>query len=79
LSLVHRLTLPDRAVIVGCPPAFRGSTSPGRDLELQIIKHFPGVPLFVEKPVATGARDAVEEAFAVAKAIDDSGAICSVG
>ncbi|KAF8590585.1 NAD binding dehydrogenase [Ramaria rubella] len=68
-----------QAVIVGCPPAFRGSIKPGRDLELQIIKHFPGVPLFVEKPIATGPREGVEDAFAVAKAIDDSGTICSVG
>jgi Oxidoreductase family, NAD-binding Rossmann fold len=77
--LNSRLISSCRAVIIGCPPAFRGSTEPGRDLELQLIKYFPGVPLFVEKPVATGPRGGVEHAFAVAKAIDDSGAICSVG
>lgn len=58
---------------------FRGSTKPGRDLELQIIEYFPGVPLFVEKPVATGPREEVEESLVVARAIADAGNICSVG
>lgn len=76
LSLRHHLS---RAVIIGCPPFFRGTTKPGRDLELQILKYFPNVAVFVEKPVATGIRDDVKEAFAVAKAIEDSDTICSVG
>jgi len=58
---------------------FRGSTKPGRDLELKIIEAFPGVPLFVEKPVATGPKDEVVDAFRVAKAIEEAGTICSVG
>jgi len=29
------------AFIVGSPAAFRGSTDQGRDVELQILKHFP--------------------------------------
>lgn len=68
-----------QAVIVGCPPFFRGTTKPNRDVELQVMKYFPDVPIFVEKPVATGVKEDVQDAFAVAKAIDDSDTICSVG
>ena len=68
-----------RAVIVGSPPMFRGTTQPRRDVELQILKHFPGVALFVEKPVATGPKEEIAESFKVAEAIQQSGSICSVG
>ncbi|KAI0302233.1 putative oxidoreductase C terminal-domain-containing protein [Russula brevipes] len=68
-----------RAVIVGSPPMFRGTTRPGRDIELQILKHFPDAALFIEKPIATGPEDQIQEAFKVSQAIVDSGAICSVG
>jgi predicted dehydrogenase len=68
-----------RAVIVGSPPMFRGTTTPGRDIELQILRHFPGVALFIEKPIATGPEDEIAEAFKVCQAIVDSGAVCSVG
>lgn len=68
-----------RAVVVGSPPMFRGTTQPGRDIELQVLKHFPGVALFVEKPVATGPSSEIEEAFKVSKAIADSGTVCSIG
>ena len=68
-----------RAVVVGSPPMFRGSTQPGRDIEMQLLKHFPGVALFIEKPIATGPAEEIEEAFKVARAIDESGVICSVG
>jgi len=68
-----------RAFVIGSPPMFRGTTKPGRDVEMQIIKHFPGVPIFVEKPIATGPSEEIEEAFKVAKAINDSKTICSVG
>ncbi|KAL5511236.1 hypothetical protein ACEPAH_4451 [Sanghuangporus vaninii] len=68
-----------RAFVIGSPPMFRGSTKPGRDIELQILKHFPGVALFIEKPIATHPDAEIEEAFAVAKAISDKGAVCSVG
>ena len=67
------------AVIVGSPPMFRGTTKPGRDIEMQILKHLPGVPMFIEKPVATGPVKEIEEAWAVAKAIEESGVVCSVG
>jgi predicted dehydrogenase len=68
-----------RAVIVGSPPMFRGTTRPGRDIELQILRHFPGVALFIEKPIATGPEDEIVDAFKVSQAIIDSGAVCSVG
>ncbi|KAH0583945.1 hypothetical protein H2248_009530 [Termitomyces sp. 'cryptogamus'] len=68
-----------RAVIVGSPPMFRGSLQPGRDIEMQILKHFPGVAMFIEKPIATGPLHEIEDAFTVAKAISESKTICSVG
>lgn len=67
------------AFVVGSPPMFRGTTQSGRDIELQILKHFPGVPLFIEKPVATGPVNELPEAFKVADAIREAGTICSVG
>ena len=68
-----------RAFVVGSPPMFRGTTQPRRDVELQILKHFPGVALFVEKPVTTGPKEEIADAFKVADAIKQSGSICSVG
>jgi predicted dehydrogenase len=68
-----------RAVVVGSPPMFRGTTKPGRDVELQILKAFPGVALFMEKPVATGPEDEISECFKVAKSISDANVVCSVG
>ncbi|KAI5123351.1 hypothetical protein M0805_001772 [Coniferiporia weirii] len=67
------------AFLVGSPPMFRGNTKPGRDVELQILKHFPGVAMFLEKPIATGTEEEIRDAFVVAKAIQDSGVVCSVG
>lgn len=68
-----------RAVIVGSPPMFRGTTQPGRDIELQIMRYFPGVAMFIEKPIATGPEGEITEAFKVSQMIDGSGTICSVG
>ncbi|KZV64347.1 hypothetical protein PENSPDRAFT_656651 [Peniophora sp. CONT] len=68
-----------KAIVVGSPPMFRGTTKPGRDIELQILKAFPGVAIFMEKPIATGAADEIQEAFKVAKVIEESNTICSVG
>ncbi|KAA1469526.1 hypothetical protein DENSPDRAFT_772653 [Dentipellis sp. KUC8613] len=68
-----------KAVIVGSPPMFRGTTQPGRDIELQIMRFFPGVAMFIEKPIATGPHSEIDEAFKVSKAIEDSDTICSVG
>lgn len=68
-----------KAVVIGSPPMFRGSILPGRDIEIQLLKKFPGIALFVEKPVATGKFEELKDAFEVAKMIDNSGSICSVG
>jgi predicted dehydrogenase len=68
-----------RAIVVGSPPMFRGTLQPGRDIEMQIMKHFPGVAIFMEKPIATGPKTELYEAFRISKAISDSKAICSVG
>jgi predicted dehydrogenase len=68
-----------RAIIIGSPPMFRGSTLPGRDIETQLLKKFPGIALFVEKPVATGEFEELRDVFEVAKTINNSGSICSVG
>jgi hypothetical protein len=68
-----------RAVVIGSPPTFRGGVKEGKDIEMQVLKHFPGVPLFVEKPVATGPVEEISDSFAVAKAIKESGAVCGVG
>ncbi|KZO95769.1 hypothetical protein CALVIDRAFT_499568 [Calocera viscosa TUFC12733] len=65
-----------QAVWVGSPPEYRGSTDPGKDIELQLLKAFPGVALFIEKPVTTGG---VDKALSVAKAIHDARVTCSVG
>lgn len=68
-----------QAFVIGTPPMFRGTNIPGRDIEIQILESFPHVALFVEKPVATGPIGEVEEAFKVAKFIEEKGTICSVG
>jgi Oxidoreductase family, NAD-binding Rossmann fold len=68
-----------RAVIVGCPPMFRGTAQPGRDIEMQIMKHFPGVAMFLEKPITTGPASEIGELFEVTKHISDSKVICSIG
>ena len=80
-EFIHDMTpnMAPSVFVVGSPPMFRGTTQPGRDIETQIVKNFPGVPLFVEKPIATGPSGEIEEAFKVAKFISDSGTICSVG
>ncbi|KAG6832363.1 hypothetical protein H0H92_002631 [Tricholoma furcatifolium] len=68
-----------RAVIVGSPPMFRGSLQPGRDIEMQILKYFPGVAMFIEKPIATGAPHEIADLYTIAKTISDNKTICSVG
>lgn len=68
-----------RAIIIGSPPMFRGSTAPGRNVEMQILEHFPGVALFIEKPVATGPVSELQDLRSVAQMIDKSRTVCSVG
>ncbi|GAA5849807.1 hypothetical protein JCM3766R1_007023 [Sporobolomyces carnicolor] len=66
------------AFIVGSPAAFRGSTAQGRDVELQILKHFPrNTPaMFIEKPIST---DSADKAIEVGRTLVDSGTVVSVG
>ncbi|KAH8116971.1 putative oxidoreductase C terminal-domain-containing protein [Phellopilus nigrolimitatus] len=80
-EFVKGMTAKERphAIVIGSPPMFRGSTKPGRDVELQVLKHFPGVAMFIEKPIATGKEEGIPDAFVVAKSIQDSGVVCSVG
>jgi predicted dehydrogenase len=80
-DFVQQMTPKDRprAVIIGSPPMFRGSTHASRDVELQILKELPGVALFIEKPVATGPEAEIQDLFAIAKVINSSATICSVG
>jgi hypothetical protein len=68
-----------RAVVVGSPPMFRGTLKPGRDIEMQILKYFPGVAIFLEKPITTGPKEEIEEGFQIARTIESSGTICSIG
>lgn len=68
-----------RAIIVGSPPMFRGVMQPGRDIEMQIMKYFPGVAMFVEKPITTGPKSEIQETYTIAKAISDSKTVCSIG
>ncbi|KAG8705305.1 hypothetical protein FRC09_003035 [Ceratobasidium sp. 395] len=42
-----------RLILIGSHPCSRGTDIPGRDLELQAVQQFPGVPIFVEKPIST--------------------------
>lgn len=46
--------VPPRAIVVGCPPAYRGGVTKGNDLELTLIKLFPTVPYFIEKVSCIG-------------------------
>lgn len=65
-----------RVIVVGSPPHWRGSDQPGRDLELKLLQYFPGVALFIEKPVATGPYTV---ALDIGRKIQDAGNVCSVG
>ncbi|GAA5873108.1 hypothetical protein JCM16303_006942 [Sporobolomyces ruberrimus] len=66
------------AFIVGSPPAFRGSTKQGRDVELAIHRLFPNdtPAIFLEKPLST---DSPEEAHTVARTLLDHPTVISVG
>ncbi|KAH9942270.1 putative oxidoreductase C terminal-domain-containing protein [Epithele typhae] len=65
-----------RLAIVGAPPGVRGSDEPGRDLELQLARAFPGCALFVEKPVSSGGA---EGCWRVARELAARGTLVGVG
>jgi len=60
---------PPDLILLGCPPAFRGTTDPSKGFNTEIIltDAFPTSALFVEKPVSTGS---VEEAKKVADLLE---------
>lgn len=60
---------PPQLVLLGCPPAFRGTTEPSRGFNTEkiITDAFPSCALFVEKPVGTGS---VEQAKQVADMLE---------
>ncbi|KAJ8508208.1 hypothetical protein ONZ45_g9489 [Pleurotus djamor] len=68
-----------RAIIVGSPAQFRGTLQAGRDIEMQILKYFPGVAMFVEKPVATGPLHEIDDVFTIGKIVHETNTVCSVG
>jgi hypothetical protein len=65
--------------MIATPSFFRGTMQPGRDIEMQIMRYFPTVPMFVEVPLSFGPMTEVDEVFKVAKRITNSGTICSIG
>lgn len=65
-----------KLIVIGSPADTRGSDVPGKDLELQLIGLLPGIPLFIEKPIAAGE---IPRAFRVAKSIEESQVLCSAG
>ncbi|WVQ78334.1 hypothetical protein IAT38_000419 [Cryptococcus sp. DSM 104549] len=64
------------AIVVGCPPAYRGGTTKGTDLEINLLKLFPKTAYFIEKPVGTGTVEAAKE---VTQKLIENGNIVSVG
>ncbi len=68
-----------RVIIVGSPPMFRGSLQSGKDVEIRILKHFPGIPMLIEKPITTGPFEHIQGTYQIAKMITDAKTICSVG
>ncbi|KAK9311139.1 putative oxidoreductase C terminal-domain-containing protein [Lipomyces starkeyi] len=64
-------------VILGAPPHFRGTTLPGRNLELELLKYFGNkATIFLEKPVATTRP---EHPLEVARQLRESGLTIGVG
>ncbi len=73
-SFFHKLTDGDSLAVLGFGPLPRGSTVPGKDAELQLIKHFPDAAMFIEKPISSDSFDEVDK---VAEALQ--GRATSVG
>jgi hypothetical protein len=61
-------------VIDGFQPVTRGSTQPGKDLEIQLIKFFPDAAFFIEKPISAWEFTEVDK---VRQALE--GRVVSVG
>ncbi|KAH9811922.1 putative oxidoreductase C terminal-domain-containing protein [Melampsora americana] len=64
------------AIVIGSPAQFHGSNIPGQDLELQCLKHFPNVALFIEKPISCAP---VPACYALADILEKKACVTSVG
>ncbi|KAF8595731.1 hypothetical protein BDV93DRAFT_573854 [Ceratobasidium sp. AG-I] len=64
-----------KLIVMGSHPFSRGTDISGRDSELQIKRHFPGVPMLVEKPVSVGDVPAV---WRVADQLEKGNSVVSV-
>ena len=62
--------------MIGLRPHVHGSTEPGKDIEIQLVKMFPKIALFVEKPLSL---DSFEEVDKVSQALRAAGTVTSVG
>ena len=72
------IALKPDAVFIGIPPAFRGSFSEGKDLELQFAR--AGIHVFVEKPLSVlPPEEYLPYAKAVTDACKEKNVIISVG
>ncbi|KAK4689723.1 hypothetical protein P7C73_g374, partial [Tremellales sp. Uapishka_1] len=60
--------------LLGIQPTYRGSTAPGKDAELEVKRYFPGIAIFVEKPISSSPLSEVQ---AVCSQLE--GTISSVG
>lgn len=58
-----------RLALCGLPPYGRGTTTPGKDTDLQIHKVFPDCTLFVEKPIS--ATSDIDDVKRVAKQLEE--------
>jgi Oxidoreductase family, NAD-binding Rossmann fold len=68
-----------QAIVVGSPPMFRGTLQANKDIEVQILKLFPSVAIFVEKPVTTGPQSEIGDLRQLANSIAEAKIVSSVG
>lgn len=72
------ITMRPDAVFIGIPPSFRGSSSEGKDLELQFAR--AGIHVFVEKPLSVvPPEEFMPYAKVVTETCRDNNLIVSVG
>lgn len=64
----------DSLVVDGLPPIARGSTQPGHDNEVRMLKLFPSAGFLIEKPISIASFEEVDK---VREALQ--GRIVSVG
>ncbi|GFZ52327.1 hypothetical protein JCM24511_10100 [Saitozyma sp. JCM 24511] len=64
-----------RLALIGLPPAAHG-TVPGRDAEIELVNQFPGIALFIEKPLSLEPDHSPVDG--VAAVLRDKGTITSL-